>query len=150
MTLGDILGLPSSGKVHALYSDEPEEDKRMIQMMKDNYAQDPLTRMVLANPGDHKRFFSTADGLIQTKNYQGQDVSACHEKTISLPDYCQRPTRSWAIIETKGLASISVDGTGGPRCRSRHTGFAKPVRPANNRRIPRNGRQANYTHCCCP
>jgi hypothetical protein len=74
MTLGDILGLPSSGRVRALYSDEPEEDKRMIQSIKDNYARDPLTRMVLANPGDHKKFFSTADGLIRTKNYQGQDV----------------------------------------------------------------------------
>jgi hypothetical protein len=35
---------------------------------------DPLTRIVLANLRDHKRFFSTADGLIRTKNYQGQDV----------------------------------------------------------------------------
>jgi hypothetical protein len=74
MTLGDALEDPSLGKGRVLYSDEPEEDQRITQTIKENYKQDLLTRMVLARPEDHRKFFNIIDGLIWTKNYRDQNV----------------------------------------------------------------------------
>jgi len=73
-TLGDILGLPVSRRTRALNTKDPEEDRRLMQTIKDNYSQDPLTRTVLTNPDNHKKHFRVTAGLIWTKNFQGKEV----------------------------------------------------------------------------
>jgi hypothetical protein len=62
--LGDILGIPANGQVRALNSDDPKEEQRLIQAIKDNYNKDPLTRTMLNNPDNHKKHFRVTNGLI--------------------------------------------------------------------------------------
>ena len=81
--LADSLGIPSSGKVHALNHDDPAEEQQLNKLIKDGYGQDPLTRSVLVNPDHHKRYFRMSDGLIWTKNFRGQEV-VCVPRESSL------------------------------------------------------------------
>jgi hypothetical protein len=73
-TLGDILGVPSDGKICALNEDDPEEEKRLIKAIKDHYDKDPLTRTVLTNPNHHLTYFRVNNGLIWTKNFRDREV----------------------------------------------------------------------------
>jgi hypothetical protein len=73
-TLGDILGLPPTGRDLALDASQRMEDNRLIQTIKDNYHRDPLARTVLTNPTHHGKHFRVTDGLIWTKNFRGKEV----------------------------------------------------------------------------
>ena len=74
ITLGDTLGIPAGGRVRALNDGDVEEDRRLLKAIKENYDKDPLTRIVLANPDNHKTYFRVTDGIIWTKNFRDQEV----------------------------------------------------------------------------
>ena len=72
--LGDILGLPASGRNWRIDGDDPHDDRSLLQTIKDNYDNDPLTSIVLANPQAHDKLFRVEDGVIWTNNQQGERV----------------------------------------------------------------------------
>ena len=73
VVLGDVLGNPATGRTRALIEDNAE-GHRLKQTIKNSYDQDPLTRVVLINPTNHKQYFRLVDGLIWTRNHQRDDV----------------------------------------------------------------------------
>lgn len=74
--LEDVLGLPPAKKTILLHGGNAEEDARLLQSIKRSYNQDPLTKMVLENPENHRQSFKLKDGLIWTKNING-DHTVC-------------------------------------------------------------------------
>jgi hypothetical protein len=73
-TKGDILGHSPTGQPPMLDNENPEEDQQLLQTIKDNYEKDLLTRTMLANPENHKKYFRVSKGLIWTKNFHGTEV----------------------------------------------------------------------------
>jgi hypothetical protein len=50
MMLGDILGLSPAWVTMTLNQDNKDDDHRLLQIIKSNYKQDPLTQAMLAIP----------------------------------------------------------------------------------------------------
>ncbi len=70
--LEDIIGLPPNKSTVPLLGNSPDADERIIREIKRSYEQDPLTKMVLTNPENHKQSFQLKDGLLWTKNIKGE------------------------------------------------------------------------------
>lgn len=74
LTLGDIMGRLPPERSQPLNSEDPVADKCLLQVIKENYERDPLTRSVLTKLANHKKYFHISDGLIWTKNPQDMEV----------------------------------------------------------------------------
>jgi hypothetical protein len=72
--LGDILGALPARAMPTTNRGSEEEDRHLLQSIKDNYEWDPLTRTVLANPDNHKQYLRITDGVIWTKNFHDTEV----------------------------------------------------------------------------
>jgi len=81
--LEDIIGLSPNKESIPLLGNDPDTDKQMMRTIQGSYPKDPLTKMVLANPENHRQSFKVKDGLIWTKNIKGEyTICVPREKSI--------------------------------------------------------------------
>jgi hypothetical protein len=60
LTLRDIMGRRPTEQSQPLNSEDPVADKRLLQVIKENYERDLLTRSMLTKPVNHKKYFHMA------------------------------------------------------------------------------------------
>ena len=53
---------------------DPFNDRRLLEEIELGYEQDPLTRIVLAKPADHAKYFAMKDGIIWTRDRVAREV----------------------------------------------------------------------------
>ena len=73
-TLASALGKPVTGMTIEQLSYDPLDERALLATVKEGYDKDPLTRMVLAEPDKHSRYFDIDDEMVWTKNNSGTRV----------------------------------------------------------------------------
>jgi hypothetical protein len=72
-TLADSLGKTTNGKVQPLRKEDSDEDRRLLNSIRNGYQNDKLFKFVLESPNRYP-LFAERGGIIRKTNLQGENV----------------------------------------------------------------------------
>jgi hypothetical protein len=73
VTLVDSLGKTTSRKVQPLRKEDSDEDRRLLNQIRNGYQDDKLFKVVIESPGKYP-LFEERGGIIRKRNHQGENA----------------------------------------------------------------------------
>jgi len=72
-TLADSLGKAAKGNACPLRKEDTEEDRKLLNQIRNGYKDDKLFKIIIGNSKDYP-LFSEEEGILRQKNVQGKDA----------------------------------------------------------------------------